>query len=126
MDKSISIMINGREYPLSATLRVAYKIQGQHNHKSYIHIFSEVGEMPVEQQINILWAAFEVANPEEAKTLTQVGFLNYCLDNMQLKDLTDLLKRIFSVMMGQDLDKAEEAGEDAAVTAENPILNSAT
>lgn len=32
------IKLNGTEYPLATTLRVAYKIQGQHNHKAYSKI----------------------------------------------------------------------------------------
>ena len=34
--------INGTEYSLGTTLRVAYKVQGQHNHKPYTEVFQLV------------------------------------------------------------------------------------
>lgn len=108
---NLTITINDREFPLSTTLRVAFVIQGQHGHKSYIDIFQKMGEMTVEQQIGILWASFQVANPEEAKTITQTGFQNYCLDHMNLKDLMDRLQAVSEAMMGKDEDKDETKAE---------------
>ena len=35
-----TIMINGSEYTLACNLRVAYELQGQHNHKPYSEILA--------------------------------------------------------------------------------------
>ena len=35
-----TITLNGIEYTLASNLRVAYELQGQHNHKSYTQILS--------------------------------------------------------------------------------------
>lgn len=114
----LKITINEREFPLAATLRVAYKIQGQHGHKSYLDVFKEMADMPVEHQIGILWAAFEVANPEEAKTVTQTGFLNYCLDNMYLDEMMEKLQVLSTIMMGQDPDKKPETEGNSEMPTE--------
>lgn len=111
----LSININDREYQLATTLRVAFKVQGMHGHKPYIEVFQEMSNMPVEQQIGIIWAAFEVQNPDEAKTITQIGFQNYVLDHFILKDLMEILQSISAAMMGEDKDKdnseTPQAGE---------------
>lgn len=96
------ITIAGVEYPLAATLRVAYKIQGQHNHKPYSDVFSGVGKMPLEQQINILYAAFQVANPEASQTINQQKFLDYCLDNMKLKAMLEMIGELIKGIMGAE------------------------
>lgn len=105
---NLKIEINGKEFPLAATLRVAYKIQGQHGHKSYMEVFREMETMTVEQQIGMLWAGFEVANPEEAKNITQTGFLNYCLDNLDLGDLMEKLSALSQTMLGRGDEELEE------------------
>ena len=94
------IKFNGIEYPLATTLRVAYKIQGQHNHKAYSKIFSEVGDMSLEDQIGMLYAAFQIANPE-IKVLQQ-SFLDNYLDNYNLKFLMDQIKELIQGIMGTE------------------------
>lgn len=94
------IKLNGTEYPLATTLRVAYKIQGQHNHKAYSKIFSEVGDMSLEDQIGLLYAAFQIANPE-VKILQQ-AFLDNYLDNYNLKVLMDQIKELIQGIMGTE------------------------
>lgn len=94
------VTIKGVDYPLATTLRVAYKIQGQHNHKAYSKVFSEIGDMTLEDQIGILFAAFQVANPE-AK-LTQQDFLNCYLDTYNLKILMDQVKEVIQGIMGTE------------------------
>ena len=94
------IKFNGIEYPLATTLRVAYKIQGQHNHKAYSKIFSEVGDMSLEDQIGMLYAAFQIANPE-TKVLQQ-SFLDNYLDNYNLKFLMDQIKELIQGIMGTE------------------------
>lgn len=99
---SVSTVINGNEYPLSTTLRVAYKVQGQHNHKPYTEVFKGLGDMPLEQQIDILYAAFQCANPDEAKFITQQKFLDYYLDNYTLTTVMQQLEGVVKGIMGTD------------------------
>ena len=98
----MTINIKGTEYEMATTLRVAYKVQGQHNHEPYSKVFENIGDMTVEQQLGILYCSFECANPEVAKQFTQIEFINYCLDNMNLKDMLDKLKELVQGIMGTD------------------------
>ena len=104
------IKLNGTEYSLATTLRVAYKIQGQHNHKAYSKIFSEVGDMSLEDQIGMLYAAFQVANPE-VKVLQQ-AFLDNYLDNYNLKVLMDHIKELIQGIMGTEQGYVCACGEN--------------
>ena len=94
------VTINGADYSLATTLRVAYKVQGRHNHKPYSKVFSEIGDMTLEDQIGILYAAFQVANPEVA--MKQDQFLNHYLDNYNLKVLMDQVKEVVQGIMGAE------------------------
>lgn len=94
------VSINGVDYALATTLRVAYKVQGQHNHKAYSKVFAEIGDMSLEDQIGILFAAFQVANPEVR--LTQPQFLDHYLDNYNLKVLMDQVKEVIQGIMGAE------------------------
>lgn len=106
----MTIKFNGTECPLATTLRVAYKIQGQHNHKAYSKIFSEVGDMSLEDQIGMLYAAFQIANPE-TKVLQQ-AFLDNYLDNYNLKFLMDQIKELIQGIMGTEQGYACTCGEN--------------
>lgn len=109
--------IDGREYPMATTLRVAYEVQGQHNHKPYAEVFKDIGNMVVEQQIDILFASFKCANPEIAAegkvksidTITKQKFRDYYLDNYNLKDLMDQLQAIVKGIMGEDADSDSDS-----------------
>ena len=107
--------INGTEYNLSTTLRVAYKVQGQHNHKPYTEVFQGLGDMTLEQQINILYASFQCANPEAAKEITSQKFLDYYLDNYNLKIVMDQLKAVIQEITGFE-EPADTTQPDAAKT----------
>lgn len=110
-------VIDGQEYPLATTLRVAYMVQGQHNHKPYTEVFKGIGDMTVEDQIGILYAAFCCANPgvQDIKTgkmrpqFTRDEFQNYYLDNYNLKDLMDQLQEVIQGIMGTTAEEFEEA-----------------
>lgn len=104
-----TVTIDGTEYELSTKLRVAYKVQGQHAHKPYTEIFSDLNGMTIEQQIAILYAAFEVANPDAAKTITKQVFLDHYLDNSDVSGVMDQLQDIIGGILGKDLkDEAEK------------------
>ena len=119
----VTINLNGNEYPLACNLRVAYVLQNQHNHESYSSILSGVGEMPLEQQIDVIYAAFQIANPETAKTFTREMFRMYVLDHDEFNAsvILNIIKDIISGIHGMKLpdevpdetasDKNAESGE---------------
>lgn len=108
-----TIMFKGTEYPLATTLRVAYKIQGQNDHKPYMQIFEGMNEMPIEKQIGMLYAAFVCANPIDAKTVKEQEFVDYCLDNMNLSEMMTILRDVSKGIIGinDDDDDADAKNE---------------
>jgi hypothetical protein len=113
----LTVKINDAEYPLANTLRVAYKVQGQHNHKPYTEVFKNIGNMHLEDQIGILYAAFECANPEKANFIKRQDFLDSYLDTYNLKTMMDHIQGVIKGIMGEDF--FEEKDEDAS-GATNP------
>lgn len=103
-----TIMFKGTEYPLATTLRVAYKIQGQNDHKPYMQIFEGMFEMTIEKQIGMLYAAFACANPTEAKTVKEQEFVDYCLDNMNLTEMMTILRDVSEGILGIEKDKQDD------------------
>lgn len=105
--KTTTITINNREYPLACTLRVAYTVQGQHNHAPYSKVFADIGNMTIEDQIGILYAAFITANPEASREISSNVFQAYCLDTFNLKELMGMLQRVIEGIMGTPVEGAE-------------------
>ena len=101
----VTINLNGNEYPLACNLRVAYVLQNQHNHEAYSSILSRVGEMPLEQQIDVVYAAFQIANPDTAKTFTRDMFRMYVLDHDEFNAsvILNIIKDIISGILGKKL-----------------------
>ena len=117
----MKIIINGTEYDVAATLRVAYKLQGYNNHKPYMEIIQGIGDMPVEKQIEIMYAAFEVANPEATQIYTLQKFRDYYLDHVTAKELLDQVQTVLSELLGLDIanaQPAQQASADADADAE--------
>lgn len=104
--------INGKSYELARTLRVAYEVQNRNNHKSYMEVFSTIDQMTIEQQIGILYVAFKIANPDDAKTFTGIMFQEYCLDHFNLKEIMQHLKYVISGVLGKDLQEDETEGNE--------------
>ena len=102
-------VLNGIEYPLNTTLRVAFEAQKANNHKPYIEVFKNIESMMLEKQIEILYLAFRLANPEAAKTYPQQMFLDYYLENFTLKQVMDQLTGVISRIMGDDEDAQSNA-----------------
>ena len=96
----LSINLFGQEYALSNKLRVAYRVQGQHDHKPYTEVFSGVGDMPIEDQIGIIYESFWCANPEARDKISRQRFLEEYLDNYDVKALMEQLKEIIQGIMG--------------------------
>ena len=109
-----TININGEDFQLATTLRVAFKIQGQNEHKPYARIFQELTELPVEKQIDMLYASFICANPEQTKVMNDKEFRDYCFDNMTIKDLMELLQQVIKGIMGisDDSDSSKDNNEE--------------
>lgn len=101
--------INGVEYPLATTLRVAYLVQGQHNHKPYAEVFKDIGDMTIEDQIGIIYCAFKCANADSTVVIPKQSFIDYYLDNFTLREVLNQLQEIVKGIMGEDL--IEEAAD---------------
>ena len=106
----VTVTIKGVEYGLATTLRVAYKVQGQHNHTPYSKVFADIGDMKIEDQIGILFCAFQVGNPDVL--MPKQTFVDYYLDNMNLKQIMDQLKAVI-----QEITGFEEEPEAATAVA---------
>ena len=108
--KPITLEFRGQIYPLSTTLRVAYEVQGQHNHTPYTQVFESMGDMHVEEQIGLIWASFKCANKEYiANTgMTKQVFTDEIMDTCNLKDLMDLLEKVVGGIMGEDLSEKKK------------------
>lgn len=102
------ITVGEKTYECATTLRVAYIVQGQHNHKPYTQIFEDIGEMTVEDQIGIVYAAIKAANKGIEKEISFNTFMNDYLDACTLTDLLDQVKEIINGIMGKDM--SAEAG----------------
>lgn len=108
----LSINLFGQEYALSNKLRVAYRVQGQHDHKPYTEVFSGVGDMPIEDQVGIIYESFWCANPEARDKISRQQFLEEYLDKYDVKTLMEQLKGIIQGIMGvKDDDLAVAASE---------------
>ena len=115
----LTVKINEVEYPLATTLRVAYKVQGQHNHKPYTEVFKSIGDMHLEDQIGILYAAFECANPTEVFKIKRQDFLESYLDTYNLKVMMDHIQEVIKGIMGEDFfEEAETQNADGATEPE--------
>ena len=116
----VTVTIKGVEYPLATSLRVAYKIQGQHNHKPYTEVFKSIGEMHLEDQIGILYAAFECANPNEVGMIKRQDFLDAYLDTYNLKVMMDHIQTVIRGIMGEDFfEEADGATNTEGEEAKN-------
>lgn len=107
----VTTVINNTEFELSTSLRVAYNIQGCHNHKPYAEVFKNIGEMHLEQQLEILFEAFKIANPEVALTFNKKAFQEYYLDHFKLKQVMDQLQGVVQGIMGEDTEAEQEPTE---------------
>lgn len=99
----LTVTIQGTEYSLANTLRVAYKVQGCNNHKPYSQVFKDIGDATLEKQIEVLFCAFQVANPDNK--LKFQDFLDHYLDNYTLRDVLAQVKEVVEGIMGKDEDE---------------------
>lgn len=109
MEKCTSIVLDGKTYELATTLRVAYRVQGQNNHKPYSEVFANLGDMPLEDQVGILYEAFWCANPAARAQYTRQQFLEEYLDHYNVKQMMLQLKTVIQGIMGVSDDEVENA-----------------
>ena len=115
----LTVKINDVEYPLATTLRVAYKVQGQHNHKPYTEVFKSIGDMVLEDQIGILYAAFECANPTEVAKIKRQTFLDAYLDTYNIKIMMNHIQTVIKGIMGEDFfEEGENTSTEGATVSE--------
>lgn len=115
-----TIRIDGREYPLAETLRVAYRIQGQNNHTPYSEVFSNIKKMTIQDQIGILYDSFAVANPSETSTISKNAFLNAVLDNYKLAEVFELLSAVIEGITGEtEEEKRKKQASDPRMEDQN-------
>ena len=112
----LNITIGAKEYELATTLRVAYLVQGQNNHKSYVELFQEIDKMTLEQQVGIVYAAFVAANPNQKKVITQNDFFENFLDNYTISELMKYVAQIIEGIMGKELEGEVESASFLAGT----------
>ena len=119
----VTISINGNEYPLACNLRVAYTLQGEHNHEPYTKVLSRVGDMTLEQQIDILYIAFKIANPEIAKSFTKDMFRAYVFDHDEFNAtvLMQYIKKVISGILGKEL--PDDNDQDGSPTTKGEQKN---
>lgn len=110
----LTVNINGLDYPLAANLRVAYQVQGKNNHQPYTKVFSDIGDMPIEKQIEVIYVAFCVANPQAVSTMPWITFLNHYLDNSNASEIMKQLREIMEGILGKKLDDSDSETSDEA------------
>jgi hypothetical protein len=102
-----SVLLRGIEYDLSAKLRVAFLIQKANNHKPYSEVFKTIGSAPLEKQIEVIYLAFQVENPDKAKEIDQQQFLNILLDDSNLTSILELMGAVIEGIMYNGLSEEE-------------------
>lgn len=100
----INLTLNGKEYTLATNLRVAYNVQGQHNHKSYMEVFQNIDNMTLEEQVGILYEAAKVGTDKGIMPNRQ-DFLAEYLDapEANISTLLKTLKQIFEGILGREI-----------------------
>ena len=111
----LTVKFRGQEYEIATTLRVAYLIQGQHNHANYMDVFEKIDKMSVEDQIGFVWAGFVAKNPEQAKFIKRSEFTMEFMDNYNLGELMEMIQQIMEGIMGKKL--ADKINDDSPATS---------
>lgn len=109
----MEVIISSTTYTLATTLRVAYEMQNQNNHRAYSEIFRDLGSMCLEDQIGLLYCAFKVANPEESRRLDRKAFIEYYLDNFTLKNIMDQLKGVIRGITGETEEEERDSTKNS-------------
>ena len=108
-----TVKFKDKEYPLATTLRVAYRIQGQHNHKPYAEIFKGIGDMTLEDQVGIIYESFLCGSRYDlnVQNIKRTEFLEDFLDNYTLSEMMNMLQEVIKGIVGESV--AETSEENA-------------
>ena len=105
-----TVKFKDKEYPLATTLRVAYRIQGQHNHKPYAEIFKGIGDMTLEDQVGIIYESFLCGsrNDLNVQNIKRTEFLDDFLDNYTLSEMMNMLQEVIKGIVGESATETSE------------------
>lgn len=87
----VTIKFKGEEYELSTKLRVAYEIQNKFGHKPYMEIFQDIQTMKLEDQIKMIYVAFNLMNPD---VCTETVFREEVFDSWNLTIITQTIANL--------------------------------
>ena len=105
-----TVKFKDKEYPLATTLRVAYRIQGQHNHKPYAEIFKGIGDMTLEDQVGIIYESFLCGSRYDlnVQNIKRTEFLEDFLDNYTLSEMMNMLQEVIKGIVGESATETSE------------------
>ena len=105
-----TVKFKDKEYPLATTLRVAYRIQGQHNHKPYAEIFKGIGDMTLEDQVGIIYESFLCGSRYDlnVQNIKRTEFLEDFLDNYTLSEMMNMLQEVIKGIVGESATEISE------------------
>ena len=108
-----TVKFKEKEYPVATTLRVAYRIQAQHNHKPYAEIFKGIGDMTLEDQVGIIYESFLCGSRYDlnVQNIKRTEFLEDFLDNYTLSEMMNMLQEVIKGIVGESA--TETSGENA-------------
>lgn len=116
--KTVEIQLGEETFKLATTLRVAYVLQNMNNHKPYLDIFQDLDKMTLEKQIEFLYAAYTIGEPEGS--LSKEQFLNLCLDYLDVNEVMQHISKIIEGVTGKKLDDLKkEQGQDKTEDEKN-------
>ena len=115
------LTMNGQDYEVKTTLRVAYQMQAEFGHKPYMQILQDVDKLKLEQQIKLLYIGFNLANPN---VMTFQQFLDYWLDNGAFLGITKKMAELVEAITYNGMTKEEiEAAKKAGAGDDEPAVN---
>ena len=105
-----TVKFKDKEYPLATTLRVAYRIQGHHNHKPYAEIFKGIGDMTLEDQVGIIYESFLCGSRYDlnVQNIKRTEFLEDFLDNYTLSEMMNMLQEVIKGIVGESATETSE------------------
>lgn len=114
----VKITYKGQEYVLCTTLRTAYTIQNQFGHKPYLKVFNELDNMVLEQQVRLLYIAFNLANPD---VCTEKEFFEDMLDSGSIIALNTTIAKLIEAISFNGLSEEEIAERKKALQAQTQM-----
>ena len=103
----MDMKLGGEVLELDTSLRVAYKVQGQHNKKAYGEVFANVPRLPLEEQIGILYTAYSVTH-DGKPPLGKQEFFDAVLKEYGVVKMTKLLSDLVEGIMCAGMDETEK------------------